>query len=68
MVYTELVMRRQQFHVASAMQQNSTAASLVDIIQNTLIQLHATRAQCVGSDAENSALVAVVKHFGLILR
>ena len=51
----------------------STVTTSVDIRNvlcksKPLIQLHMTRAQRVCSEAENSAIVAIVKHIGFILR
>ena len=70
MVSTEHAPRRQQFHIASAIEQvNSTVTTSVDI-QNTLCnckatvtpsELRTTRAQWVCSEAKNSAVVAIVK-------
>ena len=75
MVYTQRAPRRQQFHVAPAMQQPESAVTTSVDIQNTLCKVivthsesHTTTAQWVISEAENSAIVTIVKHLLLIYR
>ena len=63
-----------RFYDAPAMKQlNSAATTLVDILNSlckakiTHSESHSTRAQLVCSDAENSAIVVIVKRLGLVV-
>ena len=75
MVYTELAPRRQQFHVAPAMQQqNSTVITSLEI-QRAMCKATVTHSesrktgeQQICSETDNSAVATIVKHLGFISR
>ena len=76
MVYTDCASRQPQFHMAPAMSTTKQCFNhfgdyskcCVKLCWVTHSELHITRAQWVCSETENSTLVAIVKHIGLISR
>ena len=75
MVYTDCALRQPQFHMAPTMSTTKQCfnhfgeySKCVKLRWVTHSELHITRAQWVCSETENSTLVAIVKHWGLISR